>query len=234
MDSEEKKGPRGIWGTTDWYRSFTAQKPHSEWRNHFLFNSGSECLKQEKGTLSVKIIKAFVSFTWFYMNLCTVFKFRSSGWPQEDVRRSSGSSRRNQETTGYTLTLTLSCLPTHFTWGRHLLGLLQLIGWAYLPIILCGSWHQQKCAVTQRNLNPLHISVVTLLLLNKHKHIDLQKGRKSKVMLGKRSCSPLTGRGFLRRLNTLVSPRLREAMVGLAPSEASLSLCQPMLSCPSR
>lgn len=31
-----------------------------------------------------------------------------------------------------------------------------------------------------------------------------------------------------------MSPRLREPMVGLQPSEASSSLCQPMLSRPSR
>lgn len=46
--------------------------------------------------------------------------------------------------------------------------------------------------------------------------------------------SHLTGGGCLRRLNTLVSPRLREAIVGLPPKEASSSLCQPMLSWPSR
>lgn len=44
----------------------------------------------------------------------------------------------------------------------------------------------------------------------------------------------LTGGGFFRRLNTLVSPRLREAMVGWGPKDASLSLCQAMLSFPSR
>lgn len=43
----------------------------------------------------------------------------------------------------------------------------------------------------------------------------------------------LTGAGCLRRLKTLESPRLREAMVGLSPKEASSSLCQPMLSWPS-
>lgn len=44
----------------------------------------------------------------------------------------------------------------------------------------------------------------------------------------------LTGSGCFRRLNTLVSPRLREAMVGWGPNEGSLSLCQPILSLPSR
>lgn len=44
----------------------------------------------------------------------------------------------------------------------------------------------------------------------------------------------LTGGGFFRRLKTLVSPRLREAMVGWGPKDASSSLCQAMLSFPSR
>lgn len=44
----------------------------------------------------------------------------------------------------------------------------------------------------------------------------------------------LTGEGFFRRLKTLVSPRLKEAMVGRGPKDNSLSLCQAMLSFPSR
>lgn len=44
----------------------------------------------------------------------------------------------------------------------------------------------------------------------------------------------LTGAGFFRRLKTLVSPRLREAMVGWGPNDSSLSLCQAILSFPSR
>lgn len=51
---------------------------------------------------------------------------------------------------------------------------------------------------------------------------------------GVQDCSALTGGGILRRLKTRVSPRLRDAMVGWGPSEASSSLCQPMLSRPSR
>lgn len=50
----------------------------------------------------------------------------------------------------------------------------------------------------------------------------------------KRPIRRLTGSGCFRRLNTLVSPRLREAMVGWGPNEGSLSLCQPILSLPSR
>lgn len=33
-----------------------------------------------------------------------------------------------------------------------------------LPIVLRGTFHQQKCPVTQRNPNPFHVSVVTILL----------------------------------------------------------------------
>lgn len=50
----------------------------------------------------------------------------------------------------------------------------HLIGEAYLPIILRGSWHQQKTSMTQRNPNPLHVSVVTILLLRENKHTEIQ------------------------------------------------------------
>lgn len=61
--------------------------------------------------------------------------------------------------------------------------------------------------------------------------MDIYLGQSKSIFL---LYSLLTGGGCLRRLNSLVSPRLREAIVGLPPKEASSSLCQPMLSWPSR
>lgn len=45
----------------------------------------------------------------------------------------------------------------------------DLNGGAYLPIILCGSFHQEKRAMSEGDPYPLHISVVAILLL-RHEH----------------------------------------------------------------
>lgn len=46
-----------------------------------------------------------------------------------------------------------------------------MVGVVYLPIILCGSFHQQQCPVAQWNPNLLHVGVVTVLLLTKNTNI---------------------------------------------------------------
>lgn len=87
--------------------------------------------------------------------------------------------------------------------------------------------------MAERNLDALHVRVIPVLLLKQTRTDTLSDGKRAAAGI-RSACSGLTGGGILRRLKTRVSPRLREAMVGRRPSEASSSLCQPMLSRPSR